>query len=99
MDAIGIEIDPVVVEERELLPDGRHAEQPERNRDAHELSRVRVVGQHAQRVELAVAALAPGSRLAMQDRFVVFPDLDERLLSGEPRARLRELLRRRSRSA
>ena len=37
--AIGIEVDPVVVEERYPLARGREPQQPERNRDAHELSR------------------------------------------------------------
>src|SRR5439155_389080 len=90
--AIGIEIDPAVVQERHV-PRRRHPEQPERNGHAHELSRVLVVGHHAQRVEL------PGGErgwddFAMQHGLVVSSNLDERLLTGETRTRFRELLLR-----
>ena len=83
--------DLVVVEKRDLLAGGREPQQPEGNRDAHELSRVVVVGQHAERDESRPRRFAPGRAFAMENRFVVFPDLDERRLSGEAGARLREL--------
>ena len=55
---------------------------------------VRVVGEHAQRLELLGAASPPRHQLAMQDRLVVVANLDQRLLSGKARARLCELRRR-----
>ena len=89
VNAIRIEIDPRVAQKR-YVPGRGQAEEPERNRDAHKLLRVRVVCEHAQRLQLDRRKRG-WNHIAVQHRFIVFPDLDERLLAGEPLPCLREL--------
>ena len=89
MDAIGVDVDAVVAQEQELLRGGQ-TEQPERNRDLNQLPGRALVGEHPHGLERRLPPGA-GCDVAMQDRLVACPDLDERRLAREPGPCLREL--------
>src|SRR5436309_5678559 len=90
-NAVGIDLDAVVVEEREMA--GRYdTEEPERDRYPYELAGAAIVGEHADGFQ---PLLRFGlHHLAVDDRFVAVRQFDQWPLAGKAGPRQRELLAR-----
>src|SRR5262245_4500461 len=65
---VDVDVDPFVVEEREM-PRRHQAQQPERDRHPHQLARVVVIGQDAQRLD-RLARRRGRNLIAVHDRVV-----------------------------
>src|SRR5206468_1095091 len=89
--AVGVEIHATLTEERHALAARRQAQQPEGNRDPHQLAVVRIVGEHAQRFDRPGGRLAL-EQLAVEQRLAAAAHFDQCGVSGKSRPRGLEFL-------